>query len=77
MDKNNSKNFMHKIHSLVSTQNDEIYTFGNNMYCKLGVGNLNKYFTIGVKPVENEPILVKIYHTHNIFHVQILIVYLF
>ena len=41
MDKNNSKNFMHKIHSLVSTQNDEIYTFGNNMYCKLGVSDLN------------------------------------
>ena len=65
MDKNNSKNFMHKIHSLVSTQNDEIYTFGNNMYCKLGVGNLNKYFTIGVKPVENELILVK-----NISYIQ-------
>ena len=38
---NNSKNCMHKVHSLVSTQNSEINTFGNNMHCKLGVSDLN------------------------------------
>ena len=52
-------------HSLVLTQNGEIYAFGNNMYGKLGVGDLNRYFIIGVKPSENEPILVK-----NVTHAQ-------
>ena len=46
-------------HSLVLTQTGEIYAFGNNMYGKLGVGDLNRYFTIGVQPREVEPMLVK------------------
>ena len=46
-------------HSLVLTTNGEIYAFGNNMYGKLGIGDLNKYFTIGATPMEAEPILVK------------------
>ena len=46
-------------HSLVLTQTGEIYAFGNNLYGKLGVGDLNRYFTIGVQPREVEPMLVK------------------
>ena len=45
-------------HSLVLTTNGEIYAFGSNMYGKLGIGDLNKYFTIGAIPMEPEPILV-------------------
>lgn len=46
-------------HSLVLTTNGEIYAFGDNMYGKLGIGDLNKYFTIGAAPMEFEPILVR------------------
>ena len=33
--------------SFVLSSNGEIYGFGNNMYGKLGTGDLNKYFSIG------------------------------
>ena len=46
-------------HSLVLTSNGEIFAFGSNMYGKLGIGDLNRYFNIGATPMEPEPILVK------------------
>ena len=46
-------------HSMVLTVNGEIYSFGSNMYGKLGVADLKKYFAIGVEPIELEPVLVK------------------
>lgn len=47
------------LHSLVLTTNGEIYAFGDNMYGKLGIGDINKYFRIGAAPMEFEPILVR------------------
>lgn len=46
-------------HSMVLTVNGEIYAFGSNMYGKLGVCDLKKYFAIGGSPMELEPMLVK------------------
>ncbi|MGL4947868.1 MAG: RCC1 domain-containing protein, partial [Mycoplasma sp.] len=46
-------------HSMLLTTNGEIYAFGSNTYGKLGIGDLNRYFTIGTKPMEAEPIWVK------------------
>ena len=45
--------------SFVLSSNGEIYGFGNNMYGKLGTGDLNKYFSIDVEPMESEPVMVK------------------
>ncbi|MCQ2816405.1 MAG: hypothetical protein MJ252_03975 [archaeon] len=46
-------------HSMILTVNGEIYACGSNMYGKLGVCDLGKYFAIGVTPMEPEFVLVK------------------
>ena len=51
-------------HSLALTHNGEIYSFGQNMYGKLGIGNINKYFIYDEQdklsePFEPEPQMVK------------------
>lgn len=51
-------------HSLVLTHNGEIYGFGQNMYGKLGIGNISKYFIYDdqdklSEPYEPEPQMVK------------------
>lgn len=50
-------------HSLVLTHNGEVYSFGQNMYGKLGLGNINKYFNYETEklsePYEQEPQMVK------------------
>lgn len=51
-------------HSLILTTNGEIYACGSNLYGKLGIGDMNKYFQYMSKdtpdiPFESEPQVVK------------------
>lgn len=45
-------------HSLILTHNGSIYAFGSNMYGKLGIGSLNKYYQNDklIEPNELEPV---------------------